>query len=195
MFLTGDTLWAADANGVHAFDRRTGAQVGFVDFTRFTPGFLNDIARGPDGALYITDTDRPRIFRLAGQEVTVALEDTALCGPNGITWDANAERFLLASWTRGASVNAWRPGTREVEAVGVASQGGFDGIECVDDRVLVSSQADSSLHELRGAAERVWLRLPGGPADMGVDTRRGRIAVPLTDRDQVEIWRLTPEDK
>lgn len=192
MFLTGDTLWAVDANGVHAFDRHTGTHTGFVDFSRFGPGFLNDIARGPDGALYVTDTDRPRIYRLSGADVAVAIDDTALCGPNGITWDAASGRFLLASWNRGASVHRWQPGTRAVEAVGAIGLGGFDGIELVGDRVLIASQTDSSLHEIRGGRERPILQLPGAPADIGVDTRRSHVAVPMMDRNTVEIWKLPP---
>lgn len=190
MFLTGDTLWAADANGVHAFHRRTGRPLAFVDFSSFSPGFLNDIARGPDGALYVTDTDRSRIFRVAGGNVTIALEDTSLCGPNGITWDAGERRFLLASWGRGPRLQGWRPGTRDIQKLGSVARGGFDGIETVGGRIVVASQADSSLHEFGQAGERVLLQLVGAPADFGVDTRRGRVAVPMVDRNQVEIWQL-----
>lgn len=48
MYIKGDTLWAADIDGVHGFDRRTGEQLAFVDFTKHEPGFLNDVATGPD---------------------------------------------------------------------------------------------------------------------------------------------------
>jgi hypothetical protein len=98
MYITGDTLWVADANGVHGFSRQTGQQLAFIDMTAFSPGFLNDITRGPDGALYLTDTDGRRVFRVAGGAATIAL-DAAPVAPNGITWDAGAGRFLLASWS------------------------------------------------------------------------------------------------
>jgi hypothetical protein len=192
LWLAGDTLWAADAGGLHAFDRRGGAHLGFVDFSAHEPGFLNDIASGPDGALYVTDTDRSRVFRLAAGEVTVAVDDRALCGPNGITWDARGGRFLLASWDRGPSVQAWRPGTRTIEAVGSPGPGGFDGIELWGDRILVASQSDSTLRELGAGGEGTMLRLPGAPADIGIDMRRGRVAIPMMDRNQVEIWSLPP---
>ena len=82
-------LAKADADGVHGFNRRTGQSVAFIDFRPQGRGFLNDIALGPDGALYVTDTGRrrPRVFRLSGRAVTVAIEDSALGPANGIAWD------------------------------------------------------------------------------------------------------------
>jgi len=192
MFITGDTLWVADANGVHGFDRHTGVALTFVDFSAFKPGFLNDIAQGPDGALYVTDTLNPRIFRMVGGRATVALESLALCQPNGITWDAAHGCFLLASWGAGSSVLAWAPGAASVEPVGPVAGGLFDGIELLaDGRVLVASQADSSLHVVADGVDRVVLRLPGAPADIAVDTKRGHIGVPMELRHTVEIWRLS----
>ena len=111
MFITGDTLWAADADGIHGFDRQTGTHVAFVDFTSYEPGFLNDITQGPDGALYITDTGRSRVYRLEGRTATIAIEDSALTGPNGITWDGENERFLVVSWDPGITVHAFQPGS------------------------------------------------------------------------------------
>lgn len=191
MFLVGDTLWVADADGVHGFHRRDGAHLAFVDFRRFRPGFLNDIARGADGALYVTDTGRetPRVFRLAGRDVTIAAADSALGPPNGITWDQAGERFLLAGWGDGGTVVAWRPGGA-IEPVGQARTGRFDGLEVLDGAILVASHTDSSIHEIRGGVERVWLRTAGKPADIGIDTRRRRIAVPYLDLDRVDIWDL-----
>jgi hypothetical protein len=36
----------------------------------------------------------------------------------------------------------------------------------------------------------VVLRLPGAPADIAVDTKRGHIGVPMELSHRVEIWRL-----
>jgi hypothetical protein len=74
-------------------------------------------------------------------------------------------------------------------------RGGFDGIERVGEGIVTASQTDSSLHLLRGGSERVFIRLPGAPADIGIDTRRGRVAVPLMDRNEVEIWALPGQAK
>ena len=192
LFITGDTLWAADADGVHGFDRKSGVHIAFVDFRPFDPGFLNDIAQGPDGALYVTDTgDRhPRVFRFAGGDVSVAIEDSTLGPPNGITWDPDHGRFFLAGWGSGGAVRTWRPGSAQLQTFGLAHTGRFDGIEIVGAAILVASQADSSIHEISGGIERVLIRVAGKPGDIGVDLGRRRIAVPYLDLNRVDVWEL-----
>jgi sugar lactone lactonase YvrE len=190
MFITGDTLWVADADGLHGFDRRTGAGLTFVDFTAFEPGFLNDIVQGPDGALYITDTGLSRIYRMSDGAATIAVEDSTLHLPNGITWDPAGARFLLASWGEGPSVTTWDPASGAVATAGVGSAGRFDGIELVDGRIMVASQRDSALVEIGADGMVVHIRMSGRPADIGVDTQRGRVAVPYIALDRVDIWEL-----
>jgi hypothetical protein len=189
MFITGDTLWVADADGVHLFHRKTGAQLRFQDFRSFSPGFLNDIAQGADGAIYITDTGRPRVYRIAGETATIAIEDSALTAPNGITWDSANSRFLLAAWSPGPPVRAW-DGRTGVSAIGAAGGGRNDGIELVGDRVLIASQADSSINVLAAGTVSPYIRVAGAPADIGIDTRRSRVAVPYVDLNRVDIWAL-----
>ena len=193
MFIVGDTLWVADADGVHAFHRVSGAQLRFVDFRGQNPGFLNDIVQGPDGAIYITDTGRSRVYRLAGMDPTIAIEDSSIANPNGIAWDAANTRFLLASWSPANSVHAW-DGQAGVTAIGVDGPGRNDGIELVGERLLIASQTDSSIHVLHNGTQTPYIKTPGRPADIGVDTRRSRVAVPYIALDRVDIWRFPAQD-
>lgn len=190
MFITGDTLWAADVDGVHGFHRGTGEQVRFTDFTSFDPGFLNDVAAGPDGALYVTDTGESRLYRMRGDSVRVAVEDSLLGPPNGITWESEGSRFVLAPWGGTQTIRAWSPVDGSLTELGSSPGGNFDGVEIVDGRVLLASQADSSLHVLRDGRGRPVIRVAGRPADIGVDTRRRRVAVPYIALDRVDMWRL-----
>jgi sugar lactone lactonase YvrE len=191
MAITGDTLWAADVDAVRGFDRRTGAPLATVAFPGVDVGFLNDVAPGPDGALYVTDTGKHRIYRLAGGQVSVALADSALGAPNGITWDAANRRFLVVPYGGGHTIFAWRPGSAALETVGTSAGARFDGVEVLaGGRVLVASQADSSLHLFAGGSGRPVMRVAGRPADIGVDTRRDHVAVPYIALDRVEIWAL-----
>src|SRR5690606_28577731 len=52
MIIRGDTLFVADADGVHGFDRRTGAHLTFIDMAALEPGFINDLAFDGNGVLY-----------------------------------------------------------------------------------------------------------------------------------------------
>jgi sugar lactone lactonase YvrE len=188
--LQGDTLWVADIDAVRGFQRRTGAPVASISLAGMGAVFLNDIARGPDGALYVTDTgirftasgvEHPgpdRIFRIEGRRATVALRSDSLAGPNGIAWDSANARFLIASYL-GDGVFAWKPGDAAPARV-ATGVGQFDGIAVLrDGRVLVTSWADSALWVLDGdSLARAMPDLPS-PADLGTDASRSMIAVPL----------------
>jgi len=192
MFITGDTLWAADADGIHGIDRRDGTHLAFVDFTAFEPGFLNDIAQGGDGALYITDTGgTPRLYRRVGASVEVVVADTSMASPNGVVWDAVNRRLLLAPWGGRRDHKAWNPATGQLEDAFTLSRGGrFDGIEPVGADFITTSQNDSLLYLIEDGVERPLVEVPGRPADIGYDTRRNRVAVPYIARDAVDIWSL-----
>ncbi|MDP2958905.1 MAG: SMP-30/gluconolactonase/LRE family protein [Longimicrobiales bacterium] len=190
MFLVGDTLWVADMDGVHGFHRRTGAWVAFVDLTPFEPGFLNDVAQGPDGALYVTDTGTSSVYRIAGRVASVALADSMLGNPNGITWDPTRGLFVLVPWDEGFRVNTWQVG-QGPQGFGPASmRGRLDGIEPIDRRLLVASQSDSTILLMDAGVTTPLIHVGGRPADIGVDTRRRRIAVPYVDLNRVDIWHL-----
>jgi hypothetical protein len=191
MTIVGDTLWVVDADAVRGFNRRTGAPLATADFSAFKLGFLNDIAAGPDG-LYVTDTGTDHLYRIAGGRVTVAVQSPALGSPNGITWDAANRRFIIVPWAGDSTLKAWTVGSKTLSVVGTKSGGTkFDGVEVLGgDRVLASAQGDSSLYLFTGGTGRPIIHTGGAPADIAVDTKRNRVAVPFVDRNMVEIWQL-----
>jgi sugar lactone lactonase YvrE len=190
MFITGDTLWVADADAVRGFNRRTGAPLATANFSAYKLGFLNDVAAGPDG-VYVTDTGTETVYRIANGRVTVGLQGKALGGPNGITWDAAKRRFIVVPYGGDSVIRAWVPGSKTLSVVGKSTSNMFDGVEVLSDgRVLASSQGDSALHLFTGATGRPIIRVGGAPADIAVDTKRNRVAVPFVARSIVEIWKL-----
>ena len=194
MYIVGDTLWVADIDGLHGFDRRSGASLTFVDLTSLEPGFLNDVARGPDGALYVTDTGKSSVYRIADGEASVALADEALGSPNGITWDTTRNLLVMVPWDPGFRVTTWRVGEAPVGFGPRTTPGRLDGIEPIDRRLLMASQSDSTIVLMDGGIARPIIKVMGAPADIGVDTRRRRVAVPYIALNRVDIWQLPLEN-
>lgn len=189
MDLKGDTLFIADLSGVHAYNRKTGAQLGFVDFRIFDPGFLNDVVVGSDGAVYVTDTGNAAVYRIRGLQVAGAV-DSLQVAPNGITLNPETGELVLAPFGGSRTFYALSDQPEPSVFTEAESGGNFDGIEFHYDRLIAASQSDSSLHVLRDGSDRVYIRLPGQPADIGIDTRRDRVAVPYIALNRVDIWQL-----
>jgi sugar lactone lactonase YvrE len=200
--IRGDTLWVADIDAVRAFNDRTGKPLASVDLRAAGAVFLNDVTFGPDGALYITDTgirfdstgtmSHPgpdRIFRItANRRVSVAAEGDALQRPNGIIWDAAGNRFVVVAYG-GPSVFQWKLGDK-VPTVIAQGPGGFDGVQMVRGKLLVSSWTDSTVSAYQNGTEERLISGVAGPADFGYDAKRNRVLIPLFTGNRVEVWQL-----
>lgn len=200
MAIVGDTLWVADIDALRGFNRKSGAPVATVEFGA-QAHFLNDVAVGPDGTIYVTDTgisfddkgavSHPgpdRIFAVRGREVSVAAEGAWLNGPNGITWDEANRRFVVVPFL-GSALLGWRPGDAKVDTIGTGA-GQQDGVEIVGGETMVTSWADSTVFVPATGGNRRIATGVASPADIGVDPTRELLAIPLFTLNRVEIWKL-----
>ncbi len=190
MYITGDTLWAADVDGIHGFNRATGEQLAFIDFSDLEPGFLNDIVSGPDGHLYVTDSGKASVYKIENGTPSIHT-DSLPSPPNGITLNPDDSTLVLAPWGGGTTfLNISESASDPEEFARAQSGGNFDGIEFVNGKLIAASQNDSSLHVLSDGNDRLFIKLPGRPADIGIDTQRMHIAVPYVALNRVDIWQL-----
>ena len=199
--IVGDTIWVADINHVRAFNKQTGAKVADIDLTSQHATFLNDIAVGGDGAIYVTDTgilfddkggmSHPgvdQIFKIEGRKAT-SLKPDSLNAPNGIAWDATNGRFILGPFN-GTAVQTWKPGDKATATL-INGPGQYDGVEVLSDgRVLVTSWADSAVHVIQNGAISKLIPNVNAPADIGVDGKRGIVAIPRFSDNKVEFYKI-----
>jgi sugar lactone lactonase YvrE len=205
MAIQGDTLWVADIDVVRGFNRHTGAPVGTIDLRAQNVTLLNDIALAPDGTLRVTDSGilmtekgvlRPggdKIFSIGrGRRVMELQSGLKLGEPNGITWDSAGKRWIVVGFRRfNARVDAYAPDFSRSTTIYSKDGGEFDGVEILPSGAVVyMSWTDSSVHAVINREDRKLVRFVPEPADIGYDTKRGILAIPLAMMDHVAFYAL-----
>jgi sugar lactone lactonase YvrE len=165
---------------------------------------LNDIAVGPDGTLHVTDTGiimspkgvihtgPDRVFVVGpNAAISVAAEGNQLGLPNGITWDPVGKRWIVVSFFEfNGQVMVNPQGSAKPQLIRTG-KGKLDGVEVLSDgAILFSSWADSSIHLLANGRDRQIIREVPVAADIGIDTKRNRLAIPLSMLGRVQLWSL-----
>jgi sugar lactone lactonase YvrE len=202
MAIHGDTLWICDIDVMRAINRKTGMSLGNLDLKPLGALLLNDVTIGGDGAMYITDTGilmtdkgvmyrgADKIFRVANGKAEVISQGAGLMRPNGITWDKEANTLVVVTFDpfHSQMYSLSPTGQRRLLAKG---NGKFDGIEPLGGgKYMVASWNDSSVRLLGKGENRRIANNVLSPADIGFDTKRNRLAIPLGPLNQMQLWQL-----
>jgi SMP-30/Gluconolactonase/LRE-like region len=189
-------LYVSDIDVVRTFDLATGKPAATIKFDGAS--FLNDIAVGADGTVYVSDTGlkagkdgglepakKDAIYKIdAAGKVTTLIKGEQLKQPNGLFADANG--LWVATW-QGAIYRVTPDGKQETAVTAPGAQ--LDGLfQTADGQTIVSSWEKSMVY--LGTADGQFSPLVAdlkAPADLGYDAKRGQLLVPLFMDNAVQI--------
>ncbi|MEW5929029.1 MAG: SMP-30/gluconolactonase/LRE family protein [Gemmatimonadota bacterium] len=197
MAFRGDSLLVADIEALRVFDRRTGRFLG--SHAIMDPG-LNDVAVGPDGTVWVSslgpgpdgggtepDSTAPvgGVYRLASGTLALWASGPRLARPDGI--EADGAGLLVAPFASDVVYRLGRDG--EPRPLARMPAGRLDGLLLLPDgSLLVSSWQGRAVYRLdRAGGVAVVAAGLESPAQIGWDRRRGRLLVPLLQRNEVRI--------
>lgn len=195
--LVGEVLYVADIDHVRMFHRNTGESLGEIPVLGST--FLNDVVADGDGGVLVSDSGLNPDFSSSGTDTIYSIsehgvvrplvEGVELARPNGLAvaqgmvWNVSFGSKEVRKLDRSGSL---------LESY-QAPEGSLDGVEVLQDgTVLISSWGAKSVYRLNqdGTFETVVSDVEAA-ADIGVDTRRNRILIPLFKKNAVHFEPLS----
>jgi sugar lactone lactonase YvrE len=197
MAIKGDTLFVADIDTVRMFHRETGAVLG----ARGVPGatFLNDMAVGPDGTVYVSDSGlrggaqglepagTDAVYRFGPDGAPQALaRGSQLQNPNGLAVDEQGVIVVPFGGNRPLRIDA----SGNITAMDSLPAGQLDGLVRLDDgSLLVSSWEGRAVYHLMPGMAHTMTAVSDveAPADIGYDRGRNRVLIPLFTSDRLDI--------
>jgi hypothetical protein len=202
----GDVLYVADVTTVRKFKASSGEPLGNVE----VPGavFLSDVAAAVDGSIYIADVGSDpseaavadegadAIYQVspAGQ-VSVVAQRPNLGGPAALAANENG---LWVTCSGTSELLLLVPGAND-EAVADAGRLALPGasprglVALPDGTFAISSETTGTIY--RGYRDGPFQPIIAdleAPADLGFDTRRQRLLIPLLGGHSLAIFELSP---
>lgn len=194
MAVAGGVLYVSDIDTVKSIDLATGQVT--ATFAGEGVAFLNDVAIGPDGTVYVSDTFGNAVFKVAGAGLELVARGEGLSGANGLMPGPEGKLLVANLGDISGGFENIVPGwvvsldlaSGAVEAYGATEPPGIlDGI--VSDgkggAIVTNNGAGTVFHQLPGGAPEVIATIAPGAADLDYDIEAGLIVVPITPEGRV----------
>lgn len=194
--LSGTLLYAADIDELVAIDVMTDDVT--AHYIADGAEFLNDVTVGPDGAVYVSDMQANRIYRLYGDTLTVWLEDPNVLAPNGVyaledelivaAGDADAENPGAARYLRSVDYDI----TVGPPLGDATPLGGLDAVEPDEQGGYFLSDWGGAkvMHFVPGQGATTLLELTRGTADLDYVPEQQRLYLPVMVAGRLIAYRV-----
>jgi hypothetical protein len=166
--------------------------------------FLNDVAAGEDGEIFVSDMMKNRIHSLKDGKFSVWLETPELLSPNGLHVDGGS--LVVGAWgVRTEGFNTETPGhllrvmlrDKSISSIGDGSPvGNLDGVEAdLDGDYYVTDWVAGKLFHIdRNGHADLMLTLEQGMADLEFIASRDLILLPMMLGNKLLAYELVYED-
>jgi len=188
----GGVLWVSDIDRLVAIDIAKGK----ITKTIEVPGakFLNDVAAGPDGTIYVSDMRASRVHQYRDGKLSVLAEGEKLEHPNGLL--VHAGKLILGAW--GTSEQKGRLlsldlKTGKVTPITKKPVGNLDGVE-VDGHggYLVSDWLAGAVFHITGNGKvRQLADFPQGSADHAYLAKKHLLILPRMKENKLTAFDLS----
>ena len=187
MAIVEQRLFVTDIDAVRVFDLSTGQQ----EKTISIPGakFLNDIAANPSH-LYVSDMKTNTIHKISPNGTNEPLiSATELNSPNGLA--IRGQELIVVSFSGNQVHTLTMDGA--IKHTDELPTGSLDGVILQPDgTALISSWDGDVVYQYKAGAQTQAI-LPNikSPADIGWDSKRNRLLVPMLKENQIWIHNLS----
>ena len=194
----GNKLWVTDIDQLVGIDIAKGQITDKI--TVDGAKFLNDLACGPDGAVYFSDMVSSRIYRYHEKKLAVFVEGLEFQHPNGLL--VHDGKLILGCWGKdfqpdfttkaGGQLMAIDLKTKERTAITPEATGNLDGIEADGNGGYIVSDwmIGKVFHITKKGETKTILERPKGAADLAYLPDKKLLILPEMLENRVTAFKL-----